>query len=62
MSEIPVKFYFEPFLITQNELNGLIGTKCQAPYSENWTGATVTHHNALIMSIDAIDDAETLKV
>ncbi|XP_065200401.1 zinc finger CCCH-type with G patch domain-containing protein [Planococcus citri] len=45
-----------------NELNSLIGIKCQAPYSENWTGAAVTYHNALIMSIDSIEDSETLKI
>lgn len=47
----------------QSELECLVGTKCQAPFREEWSECdSASYHNALIMGIDATDSLENIKV
>mgnify|MGYP003729788599 CR=1 FL=1 len=43
-------------------MDHLTGTKCQAPYVEEWAGSSATYHNALIMSIDTKEALDNIKV
>ncbi|XKL68074.1 hypothetical protein PGB90_003565 [Kerria lacca] len=47
----------------EDELNRLIGSKCQAPFCEQWSeNNTFTYHNALVMSIDSVDSLNNINV